>query len=101
MRLVAGERWRSSVSEAQVVVVRGAETEVELTCGDAPMLGLADTVPQNVSGSLDGPDVLLGKRYVDAETGVELLCTKTGTGALGIDGRALELKQSKALPSSD
>jgi hypothetical protein len=44
---------------------------------------------------------LIGKRYVDAEDSVELLCTKGGEGSLTLNGTALEIKQAKALPSSD
>ncbi len=44
---------------------------------------------------------LLGKRYSDEASGVEILCVKPGAGSLGIDGRLLELKTAKALPSSD
>jgi hypothetical protein len=43
----------------------------------------------------------LGKRYVDAEGTVEILCTKSGAGSLHLDGRPLSLKESKPLPSSD
>ena len=38
----------------------------------------------------DGP--LLGKRYADDDLGLELLCTRAGTGALTVDGRPLLVK---------
>jgi hypothetical protein len=44
---------------------------------------------------------LLGKRYGDDASGLELLCTKGGTGALSYDGQALVIRAVKALPSSD
>ena len=44
---------------------------------------------------------LLGKRYVDKDGTVELLCVKAGQGALAIDGVALQTKDAKPLPSSD
>ena len=47
----------------------------------------------------DGP--LLGKRYVDDEAGLELLCTRPGQGALTADGRPLVVKGAKPLPASD
>ena len=47
----------------------------------------------------DGP--LLGKRYADDDLGLELLCTRAGTGALTVDGRPLLVKGAKPLPSSD
>ena len=56
------------------------------------------------SGTLDatlGGETLIGKRYVNADESVELLCTKGGQGALVLDGTAMEVKQAKQLPSSD
>ena len=43
----------------------------------------------------------MGKRYVDDEIGIELLCTRSGSGALTVDGRVLTLKGAKPLPASD
>ena len=43
----------------------------------------------------------VGKRYVDEETGTELLCTRAGSGSLSMDGRPLMLKGAKPLPASD
>ena len=50
-----------------------------------------------------GPDggTLLGKRYVDEASGIELLCSKGGSGSLACDGRAMTVKGAKPLPSSD
>jgi len=47
----------------------------------------------------EGP--ALGKRYADDERGLELLCSRAGTGALTVDGEPLLLKGAKPLPSSD
>jgi hypothetical protein len=47
----------------------------------------------------DGP--LLGKRYVDEDTDLELLCSRPGAGALTADGRPLAVKTAKPLPASD
>ena len=44
---------------------------------------------------------LMGKRYVDPEETLELLCTKPGAGSLGIGDTLLEIKESKPLPASD
>jgi hypothetical protein len=46
-------------------------------------------------------DAVLGKRYVDADTGLEVLCTKAGRGVLSADGRQLTIKAPNALPASD
>ncbi len=44
---------------------------------------------------------LLGKRYVDADDSVELLCVKAGAGSLSVNGVALTTKDATPLPSSD
>lgn len=43
----------------------------------------------------------MGKRYVDADGTLELLCVKAGAGSLSLDGVALTTKEAKSLPSSD
>jgi hypothetical protein len=95
-----GARLRSAVSTAEVVVVRAPKSAVELCCGGAPMLA-QDEAPQAGAAEGEGPATLLGKRYVDEESALELLCTKGGAGALTVDGRELGLKGAKTLPSSD
>jgi hypothetical protein len=82
-----------------VVVVRAPAAELDLRCGGAPMpiepdeRSAAD--PQLSNGSL------IGKRYVDEEHGIEVLCTKSGVGTLSIAGTPLRRKDAKPLPSSD
>jgi len=44
---------------------------------------------------------LLGKRYIDEDSGLEALCAKPGAGSLSADGRPLAVKDAKKLPSSD
>ena len=34
-------------------------------------------------------------------TGMEMLCVKAGAGSLGVDGRVLQRRDAKKLPSSD
>ena len=64
-------------------------------------------VPLDSSPAGGSPDpslsggTLLGKRYADEASGLELLCTKAGAGTLTLDGSALEVKSAKPLPSSD
>lgn len=102
MTLRPGQKLHSAVCDAQVVVVKAPAEAVEVGCGGAPMLGDGQAVDGGAAldPSLgDGP--LLGKRYADEELGLELLCTRAGTGALTVDGRPLLLKGAKPLPSSD
>lgn len=101
MRLRPGQKLQSAVSDAQVVVVRAPATDVDVGCGGVS-LGAED---EGAGGAMldaslgDGP--LLGKRYVDEELGLELLCTRAGQGALTVDDRPLLVKGAKPLPSSD
>jgi hypothetical protein len=102
MMLRAGLKLHSAVCDAQVVVVKAPADAVEVGCGGAPMLedGQAGDAAVSLDASLgDGPQ--LGKRYADDDLGLELLCTRAGTGALTVDGRPLLLKGAKPLPSSD
>jgi hypothetical protein len=102
MKLRAGQKLRSAVCGAQVVVVRAPDADVEVGCGGAPLLpdGEEPSGTAEVDATLGEP-ALLGKRYADEELGLELLCTRAGEGALTVDGRVLPLKGAKPLPSSD
>ena len=101
MELKPGTRFRSQVCDTEVVVVK-VGSGGELTCGGVPVVPLDAAADERVpvADGLDG-GTLLGKRYCDEASGVEILCVKPGAGSLGIDGRVLELKTAKALPSSD
>lgn len=102
MQLKPGSRWRSAVDTSEVVVVRPAKGDVELACGGHPMLAVGATAPEGLEiNPAFASGTAVGKRYVDAETGVELLGSKAGTGSLSIDGRVLTLRDAKALPASD
>jgi hypothetical protein len=94
-------RLYSSVCDTEVVVVRATEVEVQLSCcGTCMEEGPRSSSPPP---SVEPPEdaVLLGKRYVDESSGIELLCTKAGRGPMACDGRLFEVKAAKALPSSD
>lgn len=43
----------------------------------------------------------LGKRYVNEDESLEVLCTKPGDGSLALSGTPLGLKEAKPLPASD
>ena len=45
--------------------------------------------------------VNVGKRYANEEIGLEVLCTKAGTGTLTVNGEVLLPKEAKPLPASD
>jgi hypothetical protein len=102
MEIKPGSRWKSAVCDAQMVVVRPSKVAGELQCGGVAVLDLAD--PAAPSGDVH-PDhaggVLIGKRYTDAESGIEVLGAKAGKGSLAFDGRPMQLKDAKPLPASD
>ena len=93
-----GTKLSSAVCDTQVMVIKGANIEVD--CGGKPM---SDTPPES-KGDVDSAfaeGTKVGKRYVDADGTVELLCVKAGKGSLSIGGTPLQIKDSKPLPSSD
>ena len=98
MQTKAGLKLRSAVCSTEVIVVRPTADDVTLTCCGELMT--TDEVAAPASPP-ESHDVLLGKRYTDEATGIELLCTKPGPGPLAVDDRPLLVKGSKPLPSSD
>ncbi|MGH8455507.1 MAG: hypothetical protein ACRETE_00810 [Stenotrophobium sp.] len=98
--LKAGARFKSAVSDTQVMVIKAPGGEHELRCGGVEMVG-PTAAATSTPDAADAGETLIGKRYVNAGESLELLCTKGGKGALSLDGVALEIKQAKQLPSSD
>jgi hypothetical protein len=102
MALKAGARFKSAVCDTQVMVIKAPAGEFDLCCGGAEMLAGAATAPAGAQlNAAHAAETLIGKRYVNADESVELLCTKGGKGALALNGVAMEIKQAKQLPSSD
>jgi hypothetical protein len=101
MELKTGSRWQSSVCGTEVVVIRPPNASIRLECGGAEMVPYGTPQRGGTIGANAAAGSLVGKRYVDQQTGLELLCTKAGAGSLAIDGRTLTIKQTKPLPSSD
>ena len=99
MQTKPGLKLRGTTCSTEVVVVRPATQDVEITCCGEPMTDAETGI--EASGTPDPEGILLGKRYADEETGIEVLCTKPGPGGLAVDGRALEIKGAKPLPASD
>ena len=98
--LKPGSRWKSAVCTTEVIVVKAPGGDVDLRCGGTPMGEPGTEASGAPAGGHDG-GTALGKRYVDAEETIELLCTKAGAGSLSVGDTALEVKGAKALPSSD
>jgi len=93
-----GTKLASAVCDTEVMLIRYSQGQVE--CGGTPMseekpASAGDPDPAFADGTQ------MGKRYVDADGTIELLCVKPGAGSLSLDGVALQLKEAKPLPSSD
>src|SRR6478752_6328255 len=77
--LKVGQTLASAIDTTAVIVVRAPKNEVALTCGGVDMVA-------GKSGLGDGSGIddahrggaLLGKRYVDEDAALEVLCTKAG-----------------------
>jgi hypothetical protein len=102
MDLKPGTRWASKVCNTEVVVVRSSTEPVSLECGGHPMAPVADerTADLTLDPAFAGGS-LIGKRFADPDSGLELLVTKAGEGTLAVDGISIPLKEAKPLPSSD
>jgi hypothetical protein len=98
--ITAGLKLKSSTCGAQVMVLKGIPDQHELQCGGAEMISVNDTAQNELNPELAG-GTLVGKRYVNEDESLELLCIKEGVGTLCLDGEKLRIKQPKALPSSD
>jgi hypothetical protein len=100
--LKPGMKLYSAVCSTQLVVVRASSGEVDLRCGGQPVV--MTTADAGVGGTpragFDG-GTLLGKRYVDEDESFEVLCTKSGSGSLGLGDAPLQLSGAKPLPASD
>jgi hypothetical protein len=96
-----GTKLRGVADTTEVVVIRAPAEDVDLRCGGHPMVAdgaggdLRPLDPQFAGGTQ------LGKRYVNEAASLELLCTRTGTGALSVGTEALAIKTAKPLPASD
>lgn len=102
MNLTPGSRWKSAVCETEAVVVRPPKEQGELQCGGAAMVPYASAKPSDaVLSPAHAGGSVLGKRYADEASGLEVLCSKGGQGALSFAGRALNVREAKKLPSSD
>jgi hypothetical protein len=102
LELRPGSRLHSAVDATEVVVVKPPAGPVDLRCGGRPMLPVGS---DGDAGTTPSPDhaggTLLGKRYVDADQTLEVLCTKPGDGSLSVGDEPLQVKEAKPLPASD
>ena len=93
-----GTRLKSAVCDSEVMVIRFGDGQIE--CGGAAMAEGESAGGGEIAASFSG-GTQMGKRYVDTDGTLELLCVKPGAGSLSLDGVALTTKEAKSLPSSD
>jgi hypothetical protein len=97
-----GERYQSPSTAAQIIVMRAPAQDVEVTLAGELVVPLDPTAAPSGTPVPDSDEQLqVGKRYVDDESGLEVLCTTAGAGPLVVDGRSLTTAAAKLLPSSD
>ncbi|MCD9625172.1 hypothetical protein [Rhabdothermincola salaria] len=101
MEIKAGQRLACPTCATELVVVRPPSAPVEVTCGGVAVGDPGDERPGGGHADPGGDPTLVGKRYSDEESGLEVLCSKAGEGALACAGRPMPVKGAKPLPSSD
>ena len=102
MKLKAGSRVKSAVCTTEVMVIQTPDADLDVRCGGAPMLAMGEQAPAGGSVAASASaGTQIGKRYVNAEGKLELLCTKPGKGSLAVGDTLLVLKEAKPLPASD
>ena len=98
----AGLRLKSAVCSTVIMVLRAPVMQADVRCGGVAMIELDGVAaPDARLDPTQAQGTLIGKRYLDAQDRVEILCTQGGEGSLTFDGVAMKVKQPKALPSSD
>jgi hypothetical protein len=101
MQLKPGTRLESQTCDAQVIVVKAPATDVDLRCGGEPLVAIGSGKEKHPISSDHEGGTLMGKRYIEEEVGLEILCTKPGKGSLSLGETDLPTKDAKPLPSSD
>lgn len=95
--LKPGLRLKSAVCDAEIMVIKAGDSD-DLTCGGQPL----SEAPEKTAGDEDKMHgCVIGKRYVNQDESIEILCVKSGDGSLYYDGEELMTKDTKKLPSSD
>ena len=95
-----GTRWKSTACDSELIVVHAPSGRVDLRCGGHPVIPHGQEASDKSTPTNSG-GTQVGKRYSDSDSGLVVLVTKAGDGALSIGDVPLELLQPKLLPSSD
>jgi hypothetical protein len=95
-----GTRWKSTACDTEFIIVQAPNGAVDVACGGHPVIPFSQDVGEKSTPTSSG-GTQVGKRYTDAGSGLVVLVTKAGEGALTDGDLPLELVQPKLLPSSD
>ena len=95
-----GQRLKSCICATEVMIIKYVGA-AEISCGGVSMASVNEAVKQGKAGPEFMRGTEMGKRYINDEGSIELLCVKAGAGSLAVDGVALAVKKAKPLPSSD
>ena len=101
MELKAGSRVKSAVCTTEAIVVAASGDDVDICCGGAPMIDPTGEASGGECSADHSAGTALGKRYVNEDETLEVLCTKPGDGSLSIGDTPMTLKEAKPLPASD
>ena len=99
MDLAAGKRLKSAVCTTEIMVIAAPDGDVDIRCGGSPM-GEGASNGGAPSGDFAGGSAI-GKRYVNGDGSLEVLCVKAGDGSLSVGADALNVKDAKKLPKTD
>lgn len=99
--LAAGKRLKSAVCSTEVMIIATPGGDVALTCGGSAMAEGAAPAPGASVHADHAAGTAIGKRYVNDDGKLEVLCVKAGAGSLAVAGVALKLKDAKKLPKTD
>ena len=96
-----GTRWKSAACDTELIIVHAPNGESRLRVRRTSRHPVwpgrrARSRHRRAAGGTQ-----VGKRYTDVGSGLVVLVTKAGEGALTVGDLPLELVQPKLLPSSD
>ena len=84
--LKPGLRLKSAVCDGEAMIVKAID--VTLTCGGVPMLAAGEEAQGSGQANPEHMfECLIGKRYINADETLEVLCVKGGKGLLRIRRR--------------
>lgn len=101
MMLQPGDRLLSNACDAEFIAIKAPEAELDLTIGGWPPAASPEERVRQVVTDGHGGESRVGKRFVDPDDLLELLCIKAGDGIPAVDDQPLLVRDSKTLPSSD